>query len=442
MGLQFTSSDQVVALAPDSDSAKNGKKLANTKSWKKLGQNAEALWGECQGSGKDPYQVCVDTSTLTMTCSCPSRKQPCKHCLGMLFIAVDTPSAVPSSEPPEWVTTWLAKRTAATKRKETKETPKTTEALAVEQKKRAEKRLVQVMKGIDRLDLWMNDLMRNGLASIEAQPATFWEDQAAQMVDAQAPGIGSALRRMATIPNASPNWPEKLLAQLGRTALLTHTFRQVDKLDAPLQEDVRQLIGWRLEQDEVAARGEMVADDRFILGQKLLDEEKVREQRTWLLGTRTGRSALILQFAFGQTPFKDMFPVGTHQETDLVFYPGAAPQRAQLMARRGEIMPITEQFPAAETVDAFLASVTAILACQPWQERFLCTLRDVTPLCDNNGAWWYIRDKTGAGLPLSKGNHWLLLAISGGMPLDFAAEWDGETLSPLGVLVKSKYYVL
>ncbi len=443
MGLQLTSSDQVLALAPDSDSAKNAKALGTTKKWKNLGQNPEALWGECQGSGKDPYQVRVDLSTLTMTCSCPSRKAPCKHCLGLLLVAVDTPAAVPTAEPPEWVATWLAKRAAVSKRKETQAQKTTTsESPSAEQKKRAEKRLKQVLKGLDRLDLWLNDLVRNGLASVETQPARFWEEQAAQMTDAQAPGIATRLRRMAGIPNSSPNWSEKLLVQLGRLALLTHAFRQSEKLEPVLQEDIRQLVGWSLDQEEVAARGEKVTDDWIILGQRLDDDEKVRAQWTWMVGAQTGRPALILQFAFGQTPFKDVFPVGTHQEADLIFYPGAAPQRAQLEARRGEILPLREPFPGAETIEAFLASVAAMLARQPWQDRFLCTLRDVIPICDNQGTKWYMRDSKGDALPLAKGEHWRMLAVSGGMPVDFAGEWDGEVLRPLGVLIDGTYYLL
>jgi len=115
MGLQLTSNDQVLTLAPDSSSAAAGKKLANAKNWQNQGQNADALWGECQGSAL--YQVRVDLSTLTITCSCPSRKLPCKHGLGLLLLAVSTPRSVPHSEPPEWVTSWLAKRAANSKRK-------------------------------------------------------------------------------------------------------------------------------------------------------------------------------------------------------------------------------------------------------------------------------------------------------------------------------------
>jgi SWIM zinc finger len=379
MGLQLTSSDQVLALAPDSSSASAGKKLSNRQHWKTLGQNSEALWGECQGSAL--YQVRVDLSTLTIQCSCPSRKLPCKHGLGLLLLAVTTPSAVPTTDAPEWIISWLAKRASTSKRKEAKEVPgKPDVSPSAAQLKRIEKRRAQMMNGLDRLDLWLNDLVRSGLASVETQPARFWEGQAAQMVDAQVPGIANRLRRMAAIPNASPDWPEKLLAELGKLALLTHAFRLHEQAESPLQADIRQLVGWTIDQEEINARGEVVTDDWLILGQRINDVEKVREQRTWMLGTQTRRAAMVLQFAFGQTPFPEVFPLGSHQLAELVFWPGAAPQRARIKERRGKIQPIQEHLPGADTIEAFVQGVAAALALQPWQESSLCAARCDTHL--------------------------------------------------------------
>ncbi len=445
MGLQLTSDDQVLALAPDSSAASAGKKLAQTKHWKSMGQNTEALWGECQGSGKDPYQVRVDLANLAITCSCPSRKLPCKHALGLLLITVDTPKVVPTKEPPEWVTSWLAKRAAVSKRKEAKETPKApgTPPTAAHIKN-AEKRVAQMTKGLDQLDLWLHDLIRNGLASVESQPHTFWENQKAKMVDAQMPGIGNRVLRLAEIPHASSNWPEKLLAELGKLTLLTHSFRQIHQLEPALQLDIRQLVGEPIKQEEVSTLGQAITDDWLILGQRVSTEDKLRRQATWMLGTQTEQEALILQFAFGMSPFIEVFPLGVRQCADLTFWPGASLQRARVEGRRGEIVPLREPLPGVETIEGFFKRVAKILARQPWQERFLCTLRNVTPVCHNNGSRWYIRDTTGAVLPLaqSQGQYWRLLALAGGHPVDFAAEWDGETLLPLGMLVDNTYYLL
>ncbi len=437
--MQLTN-DQVLALAPDASSASAGKKLGNAKTWKNLGQNSAALWGLCQGSAL--YQVKVDLSTLIAQCSCPSRKFPCKHSLGLLFIASTDAGAIPAAEAPAWVKAWLEKRQTTTERKQTKEAQLSSENTQVAQAKRTEKRQGLVAKGLDSLDLWLNDLLRNGLASVQTQPDSFWESKAAQMVDAQAPGIAARLRLMAAIPNASRDWPEKLLGQLGRLALLTHAYRRIEYLPPALQHDVRQMIGWTLSQEEVATRGEMVSDDWMVLGQSLDDEEKVRVQRTWLYGVQSRRQALILQFSAAGAPFPEIFPLGSHQEADVLFWPGAYAQRARFAARRGEIAHLQGQLHGEEYIDAFLANVGAALARQPWMERFLCVLRNVTPICLNSGERWYARDERGHAIPLARGEYWQLLAHSGGHPVDLAGEWNGESLLPIGAMADGAYFLL
>src|SRR5438270_7880113 len=104
------------------------------------------------------------------------------------------------------------------------------------------------------------------------------------MVDAQVPGLGKRLLRLANIPNSSPDWPEKLLVELGKLALLTYAFRQREQLDTALQLDINQLVGKPLDQSEVSARGETITDDWLILGQtnRFNEEDKLREQCIWL----------------------------------------------------------------------------------------------------------------------------------------------------------------
>jgi hypothetical protein len=439
VGIQITA-NQVISMAPDASSTAAGKKLANVKHWQHIGQNADALWGECQGSAL--YQVRIALPTLTIQCSCPSRKQPCKHGLGLLLLAANMPDAVPVSDPPEWITAWLVKRAAASKRKETQEASKATQSPTATQRKTAEKRLAQVNKGIELLDLWLNDLVRNGLGSLETQPSTIWEKQAAQMVDAQAQGLASYLRHLATIPNASPNWPEKLLAQLGKLALLSQAFHRIEQLDAAMQEDIRQLIGWNLKEEEVLAHGEHITDNWLILGQALEDIERGRAQRTWLLGTTTRRSALLLQFSFAGEPFSVHYQLGSCQKAELVYWPSVQPQRALIAARQGEMEQFPECLPGVETIAAFLDDVASTLAHLPWRDRFLCTLCQVTPVYDETSNRWHICDQHGQALPLVKGEYWQLLALSGGAPIDLAGEWNGEALLPLGVLVNRTYHIL
>src|SRR6185312_8870415 len=110
-------------------------------------------------------------------------------------------------------------------------------------------------------------MMRNGLTAVETQPENFWETQAARMTDAQAPGIAGRLRTMATIPGSAPDWPDRLLSDLGRVALLAQAFDRLDALDAPLHEDVRHLVGWPYNTEDLETQGERVIDDWAFLGQ-------------------------------------------------------------------------------------------------------------------------------------------------------------------------------
>lgn len=95
--------EQILALAPDVSSAKNGKALATPSKWVTLGNNKQAIWGECQGSGKTPYQTQIDLTEVAFRCNCPSRKFPCKHGLGLLILSINEPAAFKSQAPPAWV---------------------------------------------------------------------------------------------------------------------------------------------------------------------------------------------------------------------------------------------------------------------------------------------------------------------------------------------------
>jgi hypothetical protein len=429
-------SEGVAALAPDAKVAAAGKKLGVLKSWEDIGRSPEAVWGECRGSAV--YQVRVDLSDLAVKCSCPSRKQPCKHAIGLLFVSVEAPP--PDATPPDWVTDWLARR-AARKRAEGRDEPVPADPEAKE--KREKRRRSRISAGLDALDLWMEDLVRGGLAAAETQPPSFWEEQAKRMVDAQAPGVATRLRRLSELPNTSPDWTGRLLDALGRLALLSEAFRRLDVLDDPLAESVRVEVGISLSQKEVLERGERVDDRWIVLGQRTEVEGRLTVRHTWLLGEDTRRYALVLQFAASGSPFAEGFVSGTAWKSELAFYPGAFPLRAIVRSRAGGETRV-KRLPGHETIEAFLDHASQATALQPWLERLPTALSGVVPLLDGRleGGRWLVRDRAGEALPLAGGEHWTLLALSGGQPVNLAAEWYGEGLIPLGVVAGGTYRVL
>ena len=116
-GMFLLTENQVIALAPDPAAAQAGRTLANARYWLRLGLNEQAAWGECQGSGKLPYQTRIDLQNLAFHCSCPSRKFPCKHGLGLGLLLAAGPQQFSSGEPPEWVRQWLLARQQKAERK-------------------------------------------------------------------------------------------------------------------------------------------------------------------------------------------------------------------------------------------------------------------------------------------------------------------------------------
>src|SRR5262245_56954309 len=103
--------EQILALAPDAASAKAGQALGVVRHWSGLGAQEQAVWGLCQGSGNDPYRTQIDLSEPAFRCSCPSRKFPCKHGLGLFLSYAAQPAAFSATTTPAWVSEWLESRT-------------------------------------------------------------------------------------------------------------------------------------------------------------------------------------------------------------------------------------------------------------------------------------------------------------------------------------------
>src|SRR4051794_16693904 len=95
----------VESAAPNVEAAKNGRGLVVKGKFVALHIDADEsiLFGECQGSGKLPYQCSCDFSRPdqpTHRCSCPSHQFPCKHCVGLMFAYVLKKTAFKTKEVP------------------------------------------------------------------------------------------------------------------------------------------------------------------------------------------------------------------------------------------------------------------------------------------------------------------------------------------------------
>lgn len=414
---------QVLALTNDTPTLQNGKKLATPAKWSNTGFSEQAVWGECHGSGKDPYRVCIDRTDMGYKCSCPSRKFPCKHTIALFLLFANQPNTFPAQpSAPNWVATWLDGRQ---KRRDKAEQAPDKPADAEAQTKRREAREDKMRAGMIELHLWLTDVMRQGLADDRLKTYAFWDRMAARMVDAQASGIARRLRALGGLPfQARADWAARLLDDLSRLYLLCESYTRIDSLPVETQHDIRTLIGVPHKQEDLLTLP-AVSDQWFILAHYTEVEDRLKVRRVWLHGKRTGRMALLLDFAHGAAPFEGSYPVGQVFDGELIYYPGAYPQRAILKARRGLKLAHDDFSSLSRDLDAPFDAYASALAANPWLDQFPIGLRAVVPYQD--GEQFYIRDGAGRILPLrfQEGAWWTILAASGGHPIAVFGEWDG-----------------
>jgi hypothetical protein len=429
--------EQVAGLAPDASSRKAAEGLAVPHKWRSLGQEAELIWGECQGSGSKPYQTAVALQEPAFRCSCPSRKFPCKHALALFLLFSRQPDLLSTTVPPDWAATWRDSRAERTAQTMAKANQSTNDPAA--QAKRAEKREQNVLNGLSELEQWLYDLLRRGLATAQNQPYHYWQSIAARMVDAQAPGLARLLRQMSGIPTSGEGWAERLLQRLALLHLLIQGYRRLDRLSPEIQADVRTAVGWSIKQDEILA-GAGVSERWLVLGRRVEEDDGLRTQRTWLWQAERNRPALILDFAYRGQALDATLAPGLEMDAELLFYPGSVPLRALCKTRST----VPRPFPTLSglSMTAALVQFNGMIARNPWLERTAFPLSSVIPVIENNGS--YLSDASHNRLPLAPAfaRSWELLALSGGYPITLVAEWDGTYWLPLCVWQNSRTVIL
>ncbi len=184
----------VDAAAPNAEAAKNGRGLVHKNKFANLhiNEDGDLLFGECQGSGKQPYQCSCDfirPDQPTYRCTCPSRQFPCKHCLGILYAYAMKKPFTTAPVPADL----QAKREKLVGRAEKKaaeaDKPKQVNTAALAKKIQAQ------LAGIDILEKLTHDLVRLGIGNMNAKLAAEMEKQANQLGDVDLMGARAALRR-------------------------------------------------------------------------------------------------------------------------------------------------------------------------------------------------------------------------------------------------------
>lgn len=446
-GVRWTT-DQVLALAPDASSQKAGSRLGVAGPWSETGSSAEgAVWGLCKGSGSKPYQTIVDTGGTgpAYKCSCPSRKFPCKHALGLLLLwAADDTHVPPERTPPEWTEQWLESRRKRAQPKQPAASPTSASATSTTNqeaaRRRAERRTQRITTGATELEQRLTDLLRGGLAQAEQAGYGLWEETAARMVDAQAPGLAARVRELGAIPASGPGWPMRLLEECALLHLLTRAWLHRTALPEDLATTVRTRTGLAATPTATPLR-----DRWLVLSQYDTADGHLTTRRIWLHGEKTDHTALLLSFgAAGRAPALAL-PTGLTLDAELTPHPGAGTLRADLTTTHQT--PPTEPEPAPHpeeptrpegtTIPQALAAYGRALTADPWLESRPVTLRNVIPTRTSPDHTWHLTDAAGtSSLPVpartsSPPDLWRLMALSGGAPLTVFGECGHKGFTPL-----------
>lgn len=430
------SEEQILEFAPDESSRKSGKELANAGKWLTRGANARALWGECQGSGSKPYLAQVDLTNIAFKCTCPSRKFPCKHGLGLLLLYAKDKNSFTITDAPAWVIEWLNNRTAKQeKQSDLKEKPVDEAAQA----KRQQARQSKVNNGIEELRAWLKDIIRNGIMSIPEKGSSFFENMSRRLVDAQAPGLAGMVRSLGEINFYTEGWPTRFTDQILRIYMIIEGFKHSTSLNELFQEDIKTCIGFTQNQEELKEKSG-VKDKWLVLGKQVSEIDAVTTEKFWLYGTKSNNYAFLLQFLVrGQGVQLNLIP-GTFVEAELIYFPSVLPQRALI---KGQIatsavteLTTLQNWEKAAELEAELNSIS------PFRSERAFILNKLKPV-QYNQQWWLQDVENNIMLLKNEEKYiWKLLSLSGGQPMDMAVIGKEDMFEPLGVWQDNEYKII
>ncbi|NUP73625.1 MAG: SWIM zinc finger family protein, partial [Sinomonas sp.] len=360
----------------------------------------------------------------------PSRKFPCKHALALLLLWARGEAAEAGAQTADFAQDWAterAQRSTARERGEPRQPPD-----PVAQAKRLADRIALMDAGMADFSRWLTDLVRAGLAAARTQPYSWWDGTAARLVDAQLPGLAEQVRAMGSDVHARTDWTDYLLMHAGRWWALTKAWARRDELSTAELADLRAAIGWATPSAEVQA-AESRPGPWLVLGAHRSDDDRLQQQRTWLRGP-DGEVVVVLDFAAqGQTLAVPQL-AGAILDATMARYPGEAPRRAMFTSAavaRGVDTGLGEGGGIAQA----LRTESAAVALSPWRDRHPVLLSRVR-VCSGEHGW--LRDESGDAVPILGDALMVLLALTGGEPVDVFGELEEGRVRPLSVVVDGR----
>lgn len=421
---------QLLNLAPDVRTLEEARRLFFARGWALLAGDGQWLWGEYVTRDNVRYLPAVRLQPAAFRCTCKAPRRPCKHALALVLLFMNADDRWQTGlTPPEAL---LKPEAAGAPKRE----------VAVSDASR-EKRLQLMDEGVEELEKWLLDLVRQGLAGLETQPPAFWQQVAARMTDFK---LGSIGRRISALPQyfARPDWPDRLLAELGALYLFVRAWRRRQELDAPRRDELLQLAGFNLKKEEVLQAQPPLRDHWLVMGQLTGQEDRLTYRRVWLRGEKSGRMALLLDYSFGNEGFAEHWITGSALQGELSFYPGSYPLRAALRQFQASSRAY-EELGGYSGADDMLSGYATALAANPWLPQLPALLQSVVVVWQAESGRFVAVDEQGRYLPLAPADEakgWQLAALGAGRPIWLFGEYEDGALRPLSAVYEGRIIAL
>jgi hypothetical protein len=439
-------------LATDQSSLKAAAGLAKPAKWSGVGASRDGVlvWGECAGSGANPYRVMADLRDLGNKCTCPSRKFPCKHVLGLLWLNAEAIVPFAPADTPAWVSDWLGRRRGASAAKpagnaapagdkdlraardaepEAAEDPKDTARREAQAAKRSEETERAILDALDALEQWIGDQLRMGLSGFIDDATARCRRIAARLVDGKAAVLAGRIDELPGRLLALPagDRPRGAVVELGKLVLLARAFRA-----APRDAEIRRAVATSETRETVLADPQALrvnARWEVLAEQVQTRRDGLVSQTTWLLnlGTTGPRFAMLLDFFPASAGRRgSVFTPGERFQGELVFYPSQQPLRALLVRRDATEQTLTADWPMTD--EPLTEALTRPLLTEPWTIDVPLLLPPGRIARDDAGhSWWRSADGA-AALPVATEAEGVLRGTD---LTRTAAIWSGNRLTIL-----------
>ncbi|MEL7121517.1 MAG: hypothetical protein AAFO07_18865 [Bacteroidota bacterium] len=299
-----------------------------------------------------------------------------------------------------------------------------------------ESRLRKMKDGALELEQWLEELINQGLATLDGQEEEYWEELASRMVNAQLGELARTIRSFKTIQQQE-DWHTFLLQEISRLYLVAKSYSKFETLSDGLQDYLLLTSGVNIKRNDLLQQNGML-DLWLVLSQSFSTQDRLQARYTWIYGQKNKGIFLLLDYVWGNGDFEDRYDTGKIYEGELIPYPGIQQVRAVLKHRH----PFHGAFEGEggfNTINVFLNQFSNKIAQNPFLKSIPVLLNNVKII--KKERFWLV-DSNNKALPLNaqykQEVFWQLIVLSLENPISVFGTWDGNSFKVLSSIADQR----